>query len=375
MVEFITMAPTSGDGQFVGSTQGRSPSGLPGWSETEEREPTLAYMARIADAAEKGGFGTLLLPTGSSCLDSLTIAAALIPKTERLNFLFAVRPGFTAPSVFARQFATFDYLSGGRARVNIVTGGVPAELAADGDFLQHDARYRRTREFITILKRLFTEQNVNHEGEFYKLANASLNPKPVQFNPPIYFGGASRAGIEVAAAVADVYMMWGETLDNIKLRLDEVRRESALLNRTLSYSISFQVVLGETEEQAWANARKIISRVDPNVLEKKRESFTKGDSVGMKRLHQMMLNSRDNDFRIGPNLWAGLTQVLSGNSIALVGTPDQVADRLIEYIRLGFDKVLLRGFPHLETIEAIGRDVIPRVRAKLRQSAKTAVGE
>ncbi|GIQ62806.1 hypothetical protein PACILC2_13740 [Paenibacillus cisolokensis] len=95
----------------------------------------------------------------------------------------------------------------------------------------------------------------------------------------------------------------------------------------------------------------------------------------MKRLHQLMLESKDRDFRIGPNLWAGLTQVLNGNSIALVGTPDQLADRLIEYIRLGFDKVLLRGFPHLETIEAIGRDIIPRVRARLAQQSKTAVGE
>ena len=375
MVEFITMAPTSGDGQYVGNSQGGTVSRLQGWSETTEREPSLAYISRIAEAAEKGGFGTLLLPTGSSCLDSLAIASALIPKTERLNFLFAVRPGFTAPAVFARQFATFDYLSGGRARVNIVTGGIPSELAADGDFLEHDARYRRTEEFITLLKRLFTEQNVNHKGEFYQLENATLFPKLVQQSPQIYFGGASRAGVVTAASIADVYMMWGETLDNTRERLEEVKREAALRGRTLSYSLSFQVVLGDTEEQAWNNAKKLISRIDPAVLEKKRQSFTKGDSVGVKRLHQLMLESKDRDFRIGPNLWAGLTQVLNGNSIALVGTPDQLADRLIEYIRLGFDKVLLRGFPHLETIEAIGRDIIPRVRARLAQQSKTAVGE
>lgn len=367
MVEFITMAPTFGDGQYVG-TSNYNAQRLDAWSTTAEREPTLEYISRIAQAAEKGGFGTLLLPTGSSCLDSLIIATALIPATERLRFLFAVRPGFTAPSVFARQFASFDYLSGGRALVNIVTGGSPAELAGDGDFLDHATRYRRTDEFIRVLKRLFSEENFDHEGEFYKLKNASLYPKPIQKNPEIYFGGASEAGQAVAASVADVYMMWGETLDNIRERIGEIQRLAAVRNRKLSYSISFQVVLGDTEEQAWENANHLISKADPAVIQKKAEASDKGESVGLKRLHQLMLDSKENHFRIGLNLWAGLTQVLSGNSIALVGTPDQVADRIVEYVGLGFDKVLLRGFPHLETIEAVGRDVIPRVHAKLQKN-------
>ncbi len=162
-------------------------------------------------------------------------------------------------------------------------------------------------------------------------------------------------------------MMWGETLDNIRERIGEIQRLAAVRNRKLSYSISFQVVLGDTEEQAWENANHLISKADPAVIQKKAEASDKGESVGLKRLHQLMLDSKENHFRIGPNLWAGLTQVLSGNSIALVGTPDQVADRIVEYVGLGFDKVLLRGFPHLETIEAVGRDVIPRVHAKLQK--------
>ncbi|QGQ95069.1 LLM class flavin-dependent oxidoreductase [Paenibacillus psychroresistens] len=364
MVEFITMAPTSGDGEYVGNTGGGT-SKLEGWTASAEREPSLAYITEIAIAAEKNGFGTLLLPTGSNCLDSLVIAATLVPKTETLKFLFAVRPGFTAPTVFAKQFASLDYLSGGRALINVVTGGSPAEQASDGDFLDHGARYRRTDEFIQVVKRLFTEEKFDHEGEFYQLKAASLFPKPVQAEPQIYIGGASEAGIQVAASVADVYMMWGETTDFIRERIEEVKAAVSEHNRKLSYSISFQVILGDTEEQAWANAQKTISKADHIAISGKEQANIKGDSVGLKRLHQLMVDSKAQDFRIGPNLWAGLTQVLSGNSIALVGTPDQVADRIIEYIQLGFDKVLLRGFPHLETIGAIGSEIIPRVRARL----------
>lgn len=366
MVEFITMAPTSGDGEFVGvpNPNSKPVESWTGTDESAERLPTLDYIKAIAQAAEEGGFSSLLLPTGTGCLDSVTVAAMLTSYTETLKFLFAVRPGFTAPATFAKQFATIDYWSNGRALINIVTGGSPVELAKDGDFLGHDTRYRRTHEFITVLKKLFEGETFDYEGEFYTLKNAELFPKPASV-PAIYFGGASEVGKEVAADVSDVYMMWGETLENIKLRIDEMKKRAADKNRELSYSVSFQVVLGDTEEEAWDNANRLLSKSGANLLEKKGELTAKGDSDGVKRLHQLMESGKENNFRIGPNLWAGLTQVLSGNSIALVGTPEQVADRVVEFVELGFDKVLLRGFPHLETIKQIGASVIPRVKAKL----------
>lgn len=215
------------------------------------------------------------------------------------------------------------------------------------------------------------EESFDHEGEFYRLKNASLSLKLVhQTCPSIYFGGASEAAKRVAAEEADVYMLWGETLHQTQERIEEMKALEAEQNRPLSYSVSFQVVLGETEEQAWENAKELESKVNPIAIQKKEEESNKGESVGMKRLHQLMESSRDRNFRIGPNLWTGLTQVLSGNSIALVGTPDQVADRIVEYVNIGFDKVLLRGYPHLEVIEAVGRDVIPRMRAKLREKVR-----
>lgn len=364
MVEFITMAPTSGDGRYVGRTSNnttiRKVSAWTGTDEAAERAPSFEYIRDVAQAAEKAGFSTLLLPTGGSCLDSLAVAANLISHTEQLKFLFAIRPGSIQPSIFAKQFATVDYWSGGRALVNIVTGGSPVDLAGDGDFLDHGTRYRRTREYIQILKRLFTEEEVDHEGEFFKLKGASLFPRPA-VTPKIYFGGASDIGKDVAAAESDVYMLWGETLENTKERIEEMKKRAAEYGRELSYSVSFQVVLGETEEEAFENAERLISKTDRDLIEEKNKASAKGESIGVKRLHQLMQAGKENNFKIGPNLWAGLTQVLSGNSIALVGTPDQVAERIVEFVDLGFEKVLLRGFPHLETIQEIGEKVIPRV--------------
>ena len=364
-VEFITMAPTAGDGRYVGVAN-LANQRVAGWTAPPEREPSLEYLSRIARAAEAGGFSTLLLPVGTGCLDGWASAASLIPLTQRLRFMVAVRPGFVQPAVAARQATTFDYLSGGRLSINVVTGGSPDELARDGDFLDHAARYRRTREFVRIMKLLFEQERVTFEGEFFRLRDARLHPRPVQHPwPPFYIAGASEEGVRMAAEEADIYMLWGETLDNVRQRIDSVRAAAQAVGRTLRYSISFQVILGETEEAAWRRTDEMLSRLDPAFVARQSEFFRRIDSVGQQRLVSLMQGARERSFRLGPNLWAGLTQVMSGNSIALVGTPDQVVDRLVEYLRLGFDTVLLRGFPHLETIEEIGREIIPRIHARV----------
>ena len=360
-VEFITMAPTSGDSEYVGNQT--SNKGAQTWSGVgidSDREPSVEYITKVAQAAEKAGFSTLLLPIGGSCVDSLVAASHLTANTNTLNFLFAVRPGSTAPTQLAKQYSSVNYWSNNRVFVNVVTGGAPKELENDGDFLSHSDRYKRTREYIEILKRLFNGETFDFDGEFYTLKGANL-PLPVKNAPPIYFGGSSPIAKEVATDVADVYMLWGETLETTKEELETVVKLAKEKNRDLSYSVSFQVVLGETEEAAFENANKIISQVDPEVLAAKHANTLSNGAVGVNRLHQLMLESKDNNFVIAPNIWAGLTQVLSGNSIALVGTPQQVAERIVEFVDLGFDKVLLRGFPHLEVIEEIGEKVIPLV--------------
>lgn len=372
-VEFITMAPTSGDSEYVGNQT--SNKGAQTWSGVgvdSDREPSVDYITKVAQAAEKAGFSTLLLPIGGSCVDSLVAASHLTAHTKKLNYLIAVRPGSTAPTQLAKQYSSVNYWTNNRVFVNVVTGGAPKELENDGDFLSHTDRYKRTREYIEILKRLFNGETFDYNGEFYTLKGANL-PLPVKNAPPIFFGGSSPIAKEVATDVADVYMLWGETLETTKQELDSVVKLAKEKNRDLSYSVSFQVVLGETEEAAFENANKIISQVDPEVLEAKHANTVNNGAVGVSRLHQLMLESKDNNFVIAPNIWAGLTQVLSGNSIALVGTPQQVAERIVEFVDLGFDKVLLRGFPHLEVIEEIGEKVIPLVHEILAKREEQLV--
>ncbi|MCM3721280.1 LLM class flavin-dependent oxidoreductase [Solibacillus isronensis] len=372
-VEFITMAPTSGDSEYVGNQT--SNKGAQTWSGVgvdSDREPSVDYITKVAQAAEKAGFSTLLLPIGGSCVDSLVAASHLTAHTKTLNYLIAVRPGSTAPTQLAKQYSSVNYWTNNRVFVNVVTGGAPKELENDGDFLSHTDRYKRTREYIEILKRLFNGETFDYNGEFYTLKGANL-PLPVKNAPPIFFGGSSPIAKDVATDVADVYMLWGETLETTKEELETVVKLAKEKNRDLSYSVSFQVVLGETEEVAFENANKIISQVDPEVLEAKHANTVSNGAVGVSRLHQLMLESKDNNFVIAPNIWAGLTQVLSGNSIALVGTPQQVAERIVEFVDLGFDKVLLRGFPHLEVIEEIGEKVIPLVHEILAKREEQLV--
>lgn len=372
-IEFITMAPTSGDSEYIG--QPSSAKNIQTWSGTgfdSDREPSVEYITEIAQAAEKAGFTTLLLPIGGSCVDSLVAATHLAANTEKIKFLFAVRPGSTAPTQLAKQYASINYWTKNRVLVNVVTGGAPKELENDGDFLSHSDRYKRTREYIEILKRLFAGETFDYNGEFYTLKGANL-PLPLKETPPIYFGGSSPIAKEVATDLADVYMLWGETLETTGEELASVVKLAQEKNRDLSYSISFQVVLGDTEEQAFENANKIISQVDPAALEAKHNNTLNNGAVGVGRLHQLMLESKDNNFVIAPNIWAGLTQVLSGNSISLVGTPQQVAERIVEFVDLGFDKVLLRGFPHLEVIKEVGEKVIPLVNQILAERAKQVV--
>lgn len=366
-VEFITMAPTEGDSEFVGHVpttkerQSFSGNGL-----ESDRQPSVDYITKVAQAAEKGGFSTLLLPIGGNCVDSLVAASHLTAHTDTLKFLFAIRPGSTSPVQLAKQFASVNYWSDNRVFVNVVTGGSPKELATEGDFLSHDERYERTHEYITILKKLLAGETFDFGGKFYQLKDAQL-PFALKQVPPIFFGGASNIAKDVATDVADVYMLWGETLETTKEELQTVVDLAQQKNRNLSYSVSFQVVLGDTEEEAFAKANKLISKIDSKVLEAKHQSTIKNGAVGVHRLHQLMLDSKENNFVIAPNIWVGLTQVLTGNSVALVGTPQQVAERIIEFVELGFDKVLLRGFPHLEVIEEVGEKVIPLVHKLLEQ--------
>lgn len=362
---FHWFLPTAGDGREVGAViavQGRTARSI-------NRRPTLDYLGQVAKAAEAAGFTAVLTPTGAGCEDAWITCAGLINETRSLNFLVAFRPGFILPTLAAQQATTFQRMSGGRLRLNIVTGGDPVEQRKFGDFLDHDQRYGRTDEFLTVLRQAWTAGPYDHEGEHYRIeaGGAVLRHPPA----PIYFGGASPAGERVAAKHADVYLTWGEPPAAVAERVDRMRTLADSHGRELSFGIRLHVISRDTPEEAWSEADRLLEAMDPAAIKAAQERFARMDSVGQSRMASLHQGDRGRSLEVAPNLWAGIGLVREGAATALVGSHEQVAERLDEYASLGFDEFILSGYPHLEEAYRVGEQVVPLVTGSSGPAADT----
>ena len=327
--------PTHGDGRYLGTAIGG-------------RAVDLDYLKQIAQAADRLGYFGVLLPTGKSCEDSWVVASALAPLTERLRFLVAVRPGLQSPGVAARMTATLDRISRGRLFINVVTGGDPTENKGDGIFLSHEDRYAVTREFLDVYRGLLSGETVNYSGKHIRVEDGRLLFEPVQLPyPPLYFGGSSDAGIDVAAEQVDKYLTWGEPPAQVGEKIDTVAQAARKKGRRLTYGIRLHVIVRETNEEAWAAADKLISHLDDATIASAQNVFKRMDSVGQSRMAALHGGRRDK-LEVSPNLWAGVGLVRGGAGTALVGDPETVAARMKEYMALGIDTFILSGYPHLE---------------------------
>jgi alkanesulfonate monooxygenase len=292
------------------------------------------------------GFVGALTPTGSLCEDAWLSTAMLCGVTERLKFLVAFRPGFYSPTLAAQMGATFQHQSGGRFLVNVVTGGERAEQRAYGDYLDKDDRYARTDEFLTIVRDLWSGKEVDFEGQHLAVEGAALvsPPDPV---PQVYFGGSSPAAVAVAARHADVYLTWGEPPDQVVGKLAEVRQRAEALGRRLRFGIRLHVITRDRSEDAWAEARRLLSAVPPEQIAKAQTGLATSQSEGQRRMRALHGGSTAN-LEIAPNLWAGIGLVRGGAGTALVGSHVEVAERILEYHSLGIDEFILSGYPNLE---------------------------
>jgi alkanesulfonate monooxygenase len=343
---FLWFLPTHGDGRYLGTTTGG-------------REVSFNYLRQIAQAADQLGYFGVLLPTGRSCEDSWVVASSVAPFTERLRYLVAVRPGLQSPAVAARMTATLDRVSNGRLLINVVTGGDPVENKGDGIFLDHDARYEVTREFLTVYNDLLAGKTVNFQGKHIRIENGSLLFPPRQSpRPPLYFGGSSDAGIDVAADTVDKYLTWGEPPAQVAEKVARVRAAAAKRGRALSFGIRLHVIVRETDEQAWRAADDLIKHVTDETIASAQKIFSRMDSVGQKRIAQLHGGRRDK-LEISPNLWAGVGLVRGGAGTALVGDPETVAARIREYQEIGVDTFILSGYPHLEEAYRFAELVFP----------------
>lgn len=356
-INVLWFLPTHGDSRYLGTTKGG-------------RAVDLAYLKQVAQAADTLGYYGVLIPTGRSCEDSWIVASALVPLTERLRYLIAVRPGLLSPTLAARMTASLDRISNGRVLINVVTGGDPVENQGDGIHESHAERYRITEEFLDIYRALLRGEVVEHKGEHFHISDGRLLFLPHQTpHPPLYFGGSSEAAQRVAARTIDKYLTWGEPPADVAAKIAEVKALAAAEGRTISFGIRLHVIVRETTEQAWAAAEDLIRYLDDDTIAAAQSVFARMDSVGQSRMSRLHGGRRDR-LEIAPNLWAGVGLVRGGAGTALVGDPETVAARIDEYRRLGIDSFILSGYPHLEEAYRFGELVLPRL--PLAHQAKAA---
>ena len=356
--------PTHGDSRYLGTSKGA-------------RATSFDYFKQVAVAADSLGYEGVLLPTGRSCEDSWVVAASLIDATKRLKFLVALRPGLVQPSQSARMAATFDRMSGGRLLVNLVTGGDTEELEGDGLFLPHAERYVQSSEFLTIWRELLSKSHdsepLDFEGKHLSLKRGKVLYPPVNKPyPPVFFGGSSEEAHELAAQQVDTYLTWGEPPAAVAQKVADIRRRAAQHGRTLEFGIRLHVIVRETEDEAWRAAAELVSQLDPATVAAAQKRFAAMDSVGQRRmaeLHRGRFNPSNvrEGLEVAPNLWAGVGLVRGGAGTALVGSPEQVAQRIEEYAALGLEHFILSGYPHLEEAHRFAELVFPLLPLSLRE--------
>jgi alkanesulfonate monooxygenase len=354
------------------------------------------YLADISRAHDEADFDRVLVGYGAVAPEAWMVAASVLASTSQLGVLVAHRPGFVQPVLLARTAATLDHLSGGgRVAIHFITGGDEADQRREGDFVPHDARYRRTGETMSLVRRTFTEDApFDFDGEFFHYEAAFSSVKPVTPGGiPLYFAGASPPAIAVGAANADVYAFWGEPRDAVAARMATIGEAATAVGRTLRYSLSLRPIIADTEAEAWDKAEWIAEKTAERIALAKERMTGRQDtyeglggarnatfsvdrdtggttSVGRKRLIAL---SSDRDV-YDERLWmkvANLTGA-AGNSTALVGTPEQVAEAMLRYYDLGVTTLLLKGFDPLADVIDFGKELLPLVRQGV--SARDALG-
>ncbi|WP_321851755.1 FMNH2-dependent alkanesulfonate monooxygenase [Burkholderia diffusa] len=350
--------PTHGDSRYLGTAEGA-------------RAADYDYFKQIAVAADTLGYEGVLLPTGRSCEDAWVVASSLIPATQRLKFLVAVRPGIASPGLAARMAATFDRLSGGRLLINVVTGGDAAELEGDGLFADHDTRYEITDDFLNIWRGLLSASHdnggFNYIGKHLQSKGGKALYPPVQRpHPPLWFGGSSPAAHAIAADHIDTYLTWGEPPEAVAKKIADIRARAEARGRKIKFGIRLHVIVRETEDEAWRDAERLISRLDDETIARAQKAFANMDSEGQRRMAALHGGKRGGReaLEVYPNLWAGVGLVRGGAGTALVGNPEQVAERMREYADLGIETFILSGYPHLEESYRFAELAFPLIKGK-----------
>jgi alkanesulfonate monooxygenase len=311
------------------------------------------YLYRLASRHEQSGFDRVLVAHSSSAPDGFIVADQVLNATTRLGVLLAHRPGFVAPTLAARKLATIDAFHPGRIALHVITGGDDGDQARDGDFSDKTTRYKRTDEFLDVVKLEWSsEERFDHDGDFYRVAGAWSSLRPAGGHLPIYFGGASDDAVRVGGKHADVYAFWGEPLDGIRQRIAQVRAAAADAGRSIDrFSVSLRPIAADTETAAWERAHQILELTQARAADFVGQRDT-SQAEGSRRLLQFAAAGDLHDKR----LWTALSRATgaAGNSTALVGSYEQVAESLLDYVAVGASTLLIRGYDPLADAAAYG---------------------
>ncbi len=352
---FDWFIPIDGDGAHIGTSRA-------------ERPPSFPYLRQVVETAERNGFDSLLIPTrfanglfdeGAPLAETWTTVSALAAVTSKIRFLVAVRPGFVSLGLFAQMAATLDQISGGRLDLNIVPGGIQGDFERFGEQSDHAHRYERAEEFIAALRQLWASpEPVTFEGQHVNLREALCSPGVVDGGLRFYLGGASERALALAGRQSDVYLAWILPRDEIARHLDLAREAFARAARPPEFGLRTHLIVRPTEAGAWDAAEELLSKADGVVKSQRRAVFAGTPMVG-----QLGQSRTVADHRLGPHLWNGISTVRVNCGTAIVGTPEQVAGKLLEYWRLGVDEFILSGFPHVEECDRVATDLLPVLRS------------
>jgi len=319
---------------------------------------TWEHASQIVRTADRAGFQNILCPSGYVVgQDTLSFVSAIAPQTERISLLTAVRCGEVWPPMLGRTIATLDHILRGRLTINIISSELP------GETLDSARRYARSREVIQILRQAWTQERIRHGGEFYNLDLPSFPAKTYQQNggPLLYFGGYSPDALELCAEHCDVYLMWPETEQRLGEMMIEVSNRAAKHGRTLDFGLRVHVIVRETEAEARAYARALVSKLDDEVGASIRNRSLDAKSLGVSRQAEMRAGADDEGF-VEPMLWTGVGRARSGCGGALVGNPDQILEKLERYMDMGIRAFIFSGYPHLKECELFARYILPRLK-------------
>jgi len=330
----------------------------------------LGYNVELARLAEKNGFDYALSQIRFTAgygaefqHEPVAFTHALLAATEKLHVIAAILPGPWNPALAAKQLATIDVLTNGRLAVNVVSGWFKGEFRAIGEpWLEHDERYRRSEEFIRCLKGIWTEDSFTFKGDFYRFHEYSLKPKPLQKpHPEVFQGGSSRAARDMASRVSDWYFTNGNTVEGIKAQVDDIRAKAAVNGHTVKVGVNAFIIARDTEEEARAVLKEIIDNADPEAV----------NAFGHEA-KQAGKSSPEGEGNWAKSSFEDLVQYNDGFRTNLIGTPRQIAERIVALKAVGVDLVLAGFLHYLEEVEYFGKNVLPLVRELEARKAKAA---